>query len=87
MATAAALGVVYLDCCVAAGLPASHRVHNLRRSLGISMVSNGVSVHEVAQVFGDRNTESVKPYLAADYEHLKMCSLPFDGIRPMGGEA
>ena len=87
LATAAALGVVYHDCCVAAGLPASHRFHNLRRSLGTSMVSNGVSVYDVAQVFGDRSAESVKPYLAADYEHLKMCSLPFDGIRPLGGEA
>ena len=51
------------------------------------MVSNGVSVYDVAQVFGDRNMESVKPYLAADYEHLKMCSLPFDAIRPLEGEA
>ena len=72
---------------LAAGLPATHRFHNLRRALGTSMVSNGVSVYDVAQVFGDRNMESVKPYLAADYEHLKMCSLPFDAIRPLEGEA
>ena len=50
------------------------------------MVSNGVSVYDVAQVFGDKNVESVKPYLAADEEHLKMCSLSFDGIAPRGGD-
>ena len=87
LATAAALGVVYNECCVAAGLSSSHRFHNLRRALGTSMVSNGVSVYDVAQVFGDRNVESTKPYLAADYEHLKMCALSFHGIAPSGGEA
>lgn len=65
----------------------SKRFHNLRRSLGTSMVSNGVSVYDVAQVFGDRNVESTKPYLAADTEHLKMCALPFDGIAPTEGGA
>ena len=87
LATAAALGVVYNECCAAAGLPRSHRFHNLRRALGTSMISNGVSVYDVAQVFGDQDVESVKPYLAVDYEHLKMCALPFDGIAPLGGEA
>jgi len=36
-------------------------------------------------VFGDGSVESVKPYIAADTEHLKMCALPFDGIAPQGG--
>ena len=82
---ASAVGDIYEDCCVAAGLPASKRFHNLRRALGTAMVSNGVSVYDVAQVFGDKNVESTKPYLAADTEHLKMCALPFDGIAPIGG--
>lgn len=50
------------------------------------MVSNGVSVYDVAQVFGDKSINSIKPYLAADMEHLKMCALPFDGIAPAGGD-
>jgi hypothetical protein len=50
------------------------------------MASNGVSVYDVDQVFGDSNVESVKPYIATDVEHLKMCALPFDGIAPVGGE-
>jgi site-specific recombinase XerD len=83
--SAVSIGEVYEDCCIAAGLPVSKRFHNLRRSLGTSMVSNGVSVYDVAQVFGDGNVESVKPYIAADMEHLKMCALPFDGIAPAGG--
>ena len=84
---AVTIGEIYAKCCKAAGLSENKRFHNLRRALGTSMVSNGVSVYDVAQVFGDTNVESVKPYLAADSRHLKMCALPFDGIAPQeGGE-
>lgn len=82
---AVTIGEIYAKCCKAAGLRENKRFHNLRRALGTSMVSNGVSVYDVAQVFGDTNVESVKPYLAADSRHLKMCALPFDGIAPAGG--
>ena len=82
---AVTIGEIYAKCCKAAGLQENKRFHNLRRALGTSMVSNGVSVYDVAQVFGDTNVESVKPYLAADSHHLKMCALPFDGIAPQGG--
>ena len=81
-ADASSVGEVYEDCCIAAGLSASKKFHNLRRALGTSMVSNGVSVYDVAQVFGDGNVESTKPYISADTEHLKLCALPFDGIAP-----
>ncbi len=84
---AVTIGEIYGKCCRAAGLETSKRFHNLRRSLGTSMVSNGVSVYDVAQVFGDRDVESTKPYLAADTEHLKMCALPFEGIAPVKGGA
>jgi len=87
LASAVTIGEIYRDCCAAAGLPANTRFHNLRRALGTSMVSNGVSVYDVAQVFGDKKIDSVKPYLAADYKHLKMCALPFDGIAPLGGDS
>jgi len=87
LASAITVGDIYRDCCIAAGLPANKRFHNLRRALGTSMVANGISVYDVAQVFGDKNVNSTKPYLAADTEHLKMCALSFDGIAPAGGEA
>lgn len=85
LSAAATVGDIYRDCCIAANLPANKRFHNLRRALGTSMVTNGVSVYDVAQVFGDRNINSTKPYLATDMEHLKMCALPFEGIVPGGG--
>ena len=83
--SAVTVGEIYRDCCIAAGLPSSTRFHNLRRALGTSMVENGVSVYDVAQVFGDRNVDSTKPYLATDMEHLKLCALSFEGIEPEGG--
>lgn len=86
LTSAVAIGEIYEDCCIAAGLPVNKKFHDLRRSLGTSMVSNGVSVYDVAQVFGDRSIESTKPYISADLEHLKMCALPFNGIAPPGGE-
>lgn len=85
LAAAVTVGEIYRGCCIAAGLPASTRFHNLRRALGTSMVTNGISVYDVAQVFGDKNVNSTKPYLATDMEHLKMCSLSFEGIAPAGG--
>lgn len=87
LSAAVTVGEIYEKCCKSAGLPANKRFHNLRRSLGTSMVSNGISVYDVAQVFGDKNVESTKPYLAADRDHLKMCALSFDGIHPLGGDA
>ena len=87
LAAAVTVGEIYRDCCIAANLPASKRFHNLRRALGTSMVTNGISVYDVAQIFGDKNVNSTKPYLAADMEHLKMCALSFAGIAPTGGES
>lgn len=75
LVAAVTVGEIYAECCAVAGLPVNKRFHNLRRSLGTSMVSNGVSVYDVAQVFGDRNIESTKPYLATYMKHLKMCAL------------
>ena len=87
LAAAVTVGEIYRDCCIAAGLPANKRFHNLRRALGTSMVTNRVSVYDVAQILGDKNVNSTKPYIAADVEHLKMCALSFAGIAPAGGEA
>lgn len=77
---AVTIGEVYEKCCIDAGLPPTKRFHNLRRARGTSMVANGVSVTDVAQVFGDILVESTRPYLSADMEHMKMCALSFCGI-------
>jgi integrase len=71
---------IYRDCCVAAGLPVSRKFHTLRRSLGTSMLASGSPVTMVAQVLGHSDVDSTKKYIASDYERLKMCALPFDGI-------
>jgi site-specific recombinase XerD len=83
--SAVTIGEIYESCCKAAGLPQSKRFHTLRRSLGTSMLSSGTPVTTVAQVLGHTEVDSTKKYIAVDKEHLKMCALPFDGIKPRGG--
>jgi len=83
--SAVTIGEIYDSCRIAAGLPRSKRFHTLRRSLGTSMLSSGTPVTTVAQVLGHAEVDSTKKYIAVDKEHLKMCALPFDGIRPKGG--
>ncbi len=82
---AVTVGEIYRDCCKAAGLTVSKRFHNLRRSRGTSLLEAGSSVTMVAQVLGQTDTDSTKKYIAVDTEHLKLCALPFDGIKPMRG--
>jgi len=86
LAAAVTIGEIFRDCCIAAGLPVSKRFHSLRRSLATSMVTNGVSIYDVAQGLGDVDIESTKPYIALDSKHLKICALSFDGIAPIGGK-
>jgi site-specific recombinase XerD len=83
--SAVTIGEIFHDCCKNAGIPASKRFHSLRRSLATSMVTNGVSIYDVAQGLGDSEINSVKPYIALDSFHLKRCALSFDGITPAGG--
>jgi integrase len=83
--SAVTIGEIYETCCKAAALPPSKRFHTLRRSLGTSMLSSGTPVTTVAQILGHAEVDSTKKYIATDKEHLKMCALPFDGIRPEGG--
>jgi site-specific recombinase XerD len=85
LSSAVTVGEIFRDCCKAAGLPASNRFHTLRRSLATGMVVNGVDVRTVAQVLGDADVESTKPYIALDSVHLKRCALSFDGIVPREG--
>jgi integrase len=83
--TAVTIGEIYRDCCKAAGLPVSRKFHTLRRSLGTSMLASGTPVTTVAQVLGHAEVESTKKYIAVDTEHLKLCALSFDGIKPKKG--
>ena len=87
ISSAVTIGEIYEDCCKKAGLPHSCRFHNLRRSLATAMITNGVSVYDAAQGLGDKDINSLKPYIGLDTAHLKTCALPFDGIAPTAGRS
>jgi integrase len=90
ISSAVTIGEIYEQCCIKAGLPVTKRFQNLRRSLATSMAMNGISVYDIADGLADAEVESVKPYIASDTKHLKMCALPFVGISPIrscGGDA
>lgn len=59
--------------------------HDLRRSLGTSLVVAGTSVTTVAQVLGHRNLESTKQYISLDTEHLRDVGLDLDDLMPKEG--
>lgn len=83
--SAVSIGEIYEKCCKEAGLPETKRFHTLRRSLGTAMLASGEPVTMVAQVLGHAEVESTKKYIAVDIEHLKLCALSFEGIKPKGG--
>ena len=56
--------------------------HDLRRTLGTSLVTTGIPVTTVAQVLGHRNLESTKQYISLDVEHLRDVGLNLDGFMP-----
>lgn len=59
--------------------------HDLRRTVGTSMVVAGIPVTTVAQVLGHAEISSTKQYISLDSVHLKECSLGVAGIEPTGG--
>jgi integrase len=61
--------------------------HGLRRLLGKEMAVHEVPVTTIAQVLGQREINSVRPYISLDSVHLKMCALGFGGIEILGGDA
>ena len=83
--SAVTIGEVYRDCCIVAGISASKRFHNLRRTLATAMIKNGVSAYDVKEVLIDKRVDSIKQYISLDSDRLKICALPFDGIMPVGG--
>lgn len=68
----------------ALGLP-RRGFHDLRRSLGTSLVTTGTSVTTVAQVLGHRNLESTKQYISLDTDHLRDVGLGLKGFMPEEG--
>ncbi len=60
-----------------AGIPAKRRAfHALRRTFGTRLLQNEVSFELIQQLLGQRNMDSMKPYLSVDEQGLKMCALP-----------
>ena len=84
--SAATIGNIFQDCCTDAEIESGKNFHVLRRSLGKLMVTGGVPVTTVAQVFGQHDINSTKKYISLDSEHLKLCALGFGGIAPIGGD-
>jgi len=59
--------------------------HNLRRTLGSSLVIAGTPITTVAQVLGQRGIESTKQYVPLDSKHLKEVALDLAGLMPEKG--
>lgn len=56
--------------------------YSVRRAVGKNLVVAGTPVTNVAQVLGHTDIANTKQYISLDTEHLKICSLGFDGIKP-----
>ena len=54
--------------------------HSLRRSVGMRLVSAGVSLPTVSQVLGHRSLESAERYICLGVESLKTCALDFSVV-------
>jgi len=54
--------------------------HSFRHALGAHMLAAEVPLHTISEVLGHANSDSTKPYLSADFRHLKMCALPLTDI-------
>jgi len=84
-----AIGDMYDYYRLRAGLPRDaydgKGFHALRRTLGKNLITSGISVNMVAQVFGGEDIDATEKYIALDSEHLKECALGFAGIAPKGG--
>ncbi len=54
--------------------------HSFRHALGAHMLAAEVPLHTISEVLGHANSDSTKPYLSTDFQHLKMCALPLTDI-------
>lgn len=60
--------------------------HALRRTLGTSLVIEGVPVTTVAQILGHSSIEPTKQYISLDSLRLKECALSLEGLPDYGGD-
>lgn len=67
-----------------AGLDFDGSYYSVRRALGKNLIVAGMPVTTVAQVLGHSDLSSAKQYIDLDSDHLKICALGFEGIRPKG---
>lgn len=71
----------YLKKATITHLPGDGRTfHGLRRTLGTEMVIQGVPLTTVSQVFGHRNGNAAKQYIALNIDGLRQCALGFGFI-------
>jgi len=54
--------------------------HSFRHALGAHMLAAEVPLNTISEVLGHANSDSSKPYLSTDFQHLKMCTIPLTGI-------
>lgn len=54
--------------------------HGIRRSVGTSMVSNGVPVTTVSQVLGHQSIRATRQYVSLDLQGLRKCALPMSSL-------
>jgi len=55
-------------------------MHGIRRMLGTQMTIEGVPIATIAQILGQKNTSSARPYISLDIEGLRECALGFDSL-------
>lgn len=48
--------------------------HSFRRSIASNMLTGNVALETISEVLGHATTDSTRPYIAIDLEHLKICS-------------
>lgn len=54
--------------------------HGLRRTLGTTLVVNGVPVTTIAQILGHRSIKTTKQYISLDISGLRQCALDFGSV-------
>lgn len=54
--------------------------HGFRRALGANMLDKNVPLQTISEILGHSRSDSTKPYLSIDLNHLRMCALPLAGF-------
>ena len=56
--------------------------HAIRRAMGRNLVISGVPITTAAQILGQYDIKSLKPYINLATEDLRQCALSLEGIEP-----